>query len=139
MPLSKLARQVIESVPIIDTDHGKDFVFTYNGRQAMKGWSKCKARLDKKMRALLAEEKGASVEWKPWQARDLRRTTRTMLSRLASKDIAEHCLAHKPPKIEGTYDRYDYLPEKRTAFEKLATEIQGVVRPRQSKKRKRAA
>ena len=139
VPLSKLARQVIESVPIIDADHGKDFVFTYNGRQAMKGWSKCKARLDKKMRALLAEEKGASVEWKPWQARDLRRTTRTMLSRLASKDIAEHCLAHKPPKIEGTYDRYDYLPEKRTAFEKLATEIQGVVRPRQSKKRKRAA
>jgi hypothetical protein len=61
------------------------------------------------------------------------------LSRLASKDIAEHCLAHVPPPIEGTYDRYDYLPEKRAAFEKLATQIQGVVRPRRSRKRKRAA
>jgi integrase len=132
VPLSKLARQVIESVPIIDADRGQDFVFTYNGRKPMKGWSKCKARLDRKMRALLAEEKGvdpATVEWKPWQARDLRRTTRTMLSRLVSKDIAEHCLAHVPPKIEGTYDRYDYLPEKRAAFERLATELDCIINP----------
>jgi integrase len=137
VPLSKLARQVIESVPIIDADHGQDFVFTYNGRQAMKGWSKCKARLDKKMRALPAEEKGVdptAVEWKPWQARDLRRTTRTMLSRLASKDIAEHCLAHKPPTIEGTYDRYDYLPQKRDAFEKLASELDYVLKPTRSRR-----
>src|SRR5262245_43697109 len=141
VPLSKLARQVIESVPIIDAEHGQDFVFTYNGRQAMKGWSKCKARLDGKIRALLAEEQGvdpASVEWKPWQARDLRRTTRTMLSRLASKDIAEHCLAHKPPKIEGTYDRYDYLPQKQDAFEKLARELDYILKPRKKTRLRRS-
>jgi hypothetical protein len=44
-------------------------------------------------------------------------------------EVAEHCLAHKPPRIERTYNRYGYMPQKRAAFEKLATHIERIVNP----------
>jgi integrase len=48
---------------------------------------------------------------------DLRRTGRTGLARLkVSRDIAERVLNHAPDKIEGTYDVFDYLDEKRVAL-----------------------
>jgi integrase len=48
---------------------------------------------------------------------DLRRAGRTGLARLkVSRDIAERVLNHAPDKIEGTYDVFDYLDEKRAAL-----------------------
>ena len=133
VPLSRLAREVIATTPIPDTNRPADFVFTTNGRGPIKGWSKYKARLDSKMLALLkqqAEKNGedpATVQLKPWQHRDLRRTARTLMSRLEIPgEVAEHCLAHKPPRIERTYNRYGYLPQKRNAFEKLAAHIERI-------------
>ena len=46
VPLSRLAREVIDGVPRIDADKGKDFVFTINGREPLKSWSGYKERLD---------------------------------------------------------------------------------------------
>jgi hypothetical protein len=36
-----------------------------------------------------------------------------------TRDISERCLAHVIGGVEGTYDRYDYLREKREAFDRL--------------------
>ena len=136
VPLSRLARKVIAAVPIIDADKPKDYVFTINGQEPLKGWAKYKQRLDGKMLALLRQWAAArgddpdAVELKPWQPRDLRRTARTMLARMGvDSKIAEHALGHALPGVEGIYDRHHYLSEKREAFEKLAELVERIVNP----------
>jgi hypothetical protein len=42
-------------------------------------------------------------------------------------DHAERCLGHVMGGVRGTYDRYEYLEEKRDAFEKLATVIGNIL------------
>jgi hypothetical protein len=135
---------VLNAVPSIDDEDAEDFVFTVTGRGPLNSLSKSKARLDCKMLALLRQEAEARGEnpdqvgeWngrtqrvKAWQARDLRRTSRTMMARIGiSNEVAEHCLAHAMPRIQRTYNRYGYLPEKRAAFEKLAEHIERIVNP----------
>jgi hypothetical protein len=44
-------------------------------------------------------------------------------------DHAERCLGHVLPGIRGTYDRHEYLAEKRHAFEALAALIERIVSP----------
>ena len=72
VPLSTMALQIIDAVPVIDGD--ADYVFSLNGDGPIKGWGRFKQRLDDAMRAQLAEQ---GEEFKPWQHRDLRRTART--------------------------------------------------------------
>jgi integrase len=53
---------------------------------------------------------------------DLRRTCRTGLARLkVDPHVAERILNHVQERIPGTYDVYDYLPEKREALSRWAT------------------
>lgn len=55
---------------------------------------------------------------------DLRRTCRSLLAgEGVSGHVAERCLNHKLKGVEGIYDRYDYLDERRKALEKIATVI----------------
>jgi hypothetical protein len=136
VPLSDMARTVLAAVPIIAASKPQDFVFSHNGTTPLKGWSLNKARLDKKMLALMrqsAAERGddpSTVTLKPWQARDLRRTARTLLARLKiPSDVAEHCLAHVLPGVQQIYNRHDYLVEKREAFQQLAELIQRIANP----------
>jgi hypothetical protein len=129
VPLSRLARDIIDAVPTIDAEDGKheDFVFSVNGRQPLNGWSKYKDRLDRRMQAALHAQ---GIELKPWQLRDLRRTARTLMSRAGiSTEIAERALGHVMTLVRGTYDRHDYLAEKRDAFEKLANLVERIVHP----------
>jgi hypothetical protein len=115
--------KIINSVPIIDAGRrSQDFVFSINGRTLFNGWWTSKRILDKKMSEIL----GSEIE--PWQHRDLRRTARTLMSGLGiSREISERCLAHVLGGVEGTYDRYDYLKEKREAFAKLSNRIAEIV------------
>ena len=136
VPLSPLAQQVIAGVPVIDADTARDWVFSLNGSNPINGWSKLKRRLDTLMLETLrgdATECGSDsdpVELKPWQHRDLRRTAKTLMKRAGiSRDISERCLAHVIPGVEGVYDRYDYLVEKRDAFDRLAALIQRIIDP----------
>jgi integrase len=49
---------------------------------------------------------------------DLRRTMRTHLSSLGIRsEVAERCLNHKLPGIQGVYNRHDYFAERRAALE----------------------
>jgi integrase len=48
---------------------------------------------------------------------DSRRTARTRLAALGIlSEVAERCLGHKLRGVEGTYNRYDYLDERRSAL-----------------------
>jgi hypothetical protein len=42
-------------------------------------------------------------------------------------DHAEHCLGNVMRGVRGVYDRYEYLEEKRDAFNGLAALITGIV------------
>jgi integrase len=108
VPLSKAARTMVETLPVID---GSDWIFTNNGRQPT-GFSTAKAKLD--------QESGTSG----WTLHDLRRTARSLMSRIGVPfDHAERCLGHVIGGVRGIYDRHEFLDEKRDAFERLATEI----------------
>jgi hypothetical protein len=55
-------------------------------------------------------------------------TARSLMSRAkVPADHAERCLGHVMGGVRGTYDRYEYLEEKRDAFEKPATVIGNIL------------
>lgn len=55
---------------------------------------------------------------------DLRRTCRSLLAQNGiPSHIAERCLNHKIKGVEGVYDRYDYLDERRLALKQLSKSI----------------
>jgi len=52
---------------------------------------------------------------------DFRRTCRSLMARQGvAGHVAERCLNHKLKGVEGIYDRYDYLDERRDALEEVA-------------------
>ena len=46
-----------------------------------------------------------------------------------SSDVAERVLGHVIQGIKRTYDRHDYLDEKRDALEKLSVAIERILTP----------
>ncbi|MFL0797824.1 MAG: tyrosine-type recombinase/integrase [Cellvibrionaceae bacterium] len=59
---------------------------------------------------------------------DLRRTCRSLLAQNGvPTHIAERCLNHKLRGVEGIYDRYDYLNERREALSTVAEQIAPIV------------
>jgi len=136
---------------------GCPFVFTADGTNPISGYATCKSKLDKQvvkelryiaekqndeallayiaevenLMARMAETKGdvrkklsreLNAIW--WTLHDLRRTARSLMSRAGvPADHAERCLGHVMPGA------YEYLEEKRDAFNKLAASIKGIVHP----------
>jgi len=115
-PLSKPAFQVLESLPRIE---GCDFVFPGTRGKAINSLSLYKRKLDK--------TSGVSG----WTLHDLRRTARSLMSRAGvNGEHAERCLGHSVGGlVRETYDRHEYLAEKRHAFEALAAQIERIVNP----------
>jgi integrase len=59
---------------------------------------------------------------------DLRRTCRSMLAANGiPSHIAERCLNHKLRGVEGIYDRYDYMDERRKALTIIANQVAPLV------------
>ena len=62
-----------------------------------------------------------------WRLHDLRRTSRTRLSRAGVlTEVAERALGHKRPTIERTYDRHKFADELLLAYEKLARLVEQI-------------
>jgi len=134
VPLSPLAREIIDSAPDVDAENAEGYVFTLTGKGPLQGWSKMKKALDKAMLAELksqAKKEGRDpnrVQWKSWQHRDLRRTARTLMARSeVPSDIAELCMGHVKKSVERTYDKHDYLDRKQVAFKRLADHVDMLV------------
>jgi integrase len=97
---------------------GNPFVLAGQGKGAINGISKFKARLDK----------AAGVSG--WRLHDLRRTARSLMSRAGvPSDHAERVMGHAIGGVEGTYDRHSYRDEKSAALAQLATLIGAIVAP----------
>lgn len=126
VPLSDAAVAVLAAVPKI----GKSgFVFTTDGKHPLAGFSKFKRAFDAKVLAEMRKQ-DPEAQLPRWTLHDLRRTARSLMSRAGvPSDHAERCLGHVLPGIRGTYDRHEYLLEKKRAFAALATLIERIVNP----------
>jgi integrase len=126
IPLSKTALNLLAKCPVLGP---AGFLFTGNGNTPISTGSFSKNALDRLMLAELRElDPDANLE--RWTIHDLRRTSRTLMSRAGvGADVAERCLGHKIGGIRGVYDRHRFEDEKRAAFEALAAQIQRIVDP----------
>ena len=114
LPLSSAARAIIDAQPQTGSliFPGKD-----GGRLTRGG--NYKAAIDKR-----------APELAPWTLHDLRRTSRSLMSRAGVQpDTAERVLGHAIPGIRGVYDRHAFLTEKRYALERLAALIDRIINP----------
>jgi integrase len=115
LPLSKTALGVLSQLPRIEHC---PFIFTPDGRHPITGFSEFKAKFD------------AACGVRDWRLHDLRRTSRTLLSRAGVlPDVAERCLGHKIGGIRGVYDQHRYEQEMLSAFGTLAAQIERIVDP----------
>jgi integrase len=116
IPLSPQALDIIKQLPRIADS---DFVFTTNGRTPVSGFSKIKKRID------------GLAKIPAWRVHDLRRTVATGLQRLGTNlQVIEAVLGHvggSRSGIVGVYQRHSFDPEKRTALESWAREVERIV------------
>ena len=65
-----------------------------------------------------------------WTLHDLRRTSRSLMSRGGvNADIAERVTGHTIAGVRGVYDRHSYEAEKRDALERLAALVERIINP----------
>jgi integrase len=128
VPLTAAARALIGAKP--EGFKGNAwFVFsTTGGKRGFSGFSKAKRELDieiAKIRKAESRDKMAR-----WTLHDLRRTARSLMSRAkVPTDHAERAIGHVIGGVRETYDRYEYLEEKRAAFEALAGLVALILAP----------
>jgi integrase len=66
----------------------------------------------------------------PWTLHDLRRSVATSMARLGiPRFIVARVLAHTDREITATYDRHQYEKEKKSALEKWAAHVTGLLAP----------
>jgi integrase len=113
-PLSLAALEVIAKVPkTSDT-----FVFSFDGAHPLSGYARPKEKFD------------ARSGVTGWRLHDLRRTSRSLMSRAGVRsEDAEACLGHSLPGIEATYNKHDFYLEKKHAYEALAALIERIASP----------
>jgi integrase len=138
VPLTAAARALIGKKPakakknswfIFSTSKiGPDGEMELDGAKPFSGFSKAKVELDKAIADIRAKAGRAPME--NWVLHDLRRTARSLMSRAkVPTDHAERALGHVMGGVRETYDRYEYLDEKRAAFEALATLVSRILNP----------
>ncbi|MFK4499270.1 integrase [Bradyrhizobium japonicum] len=99
----------------------------FDGAKPFSGFSKAKKELDRIVLKIRKAEGRAPM--KQWQLHDLRRTGRSLMSRAkVDADHAERCMGHVIGGVRETYDRYEYLDEKRAAFEALAAMVDTILK-----------
>jgi integrase len=107
--------------------HRKGYVFTTTeGHKAFDGFGKAQRLLIRSITEL--RENDGRPPMPHWTLHDLRRTGRSLMSR-AGVDWkhAELAMGHKIKGVERTYDRHEYVLERRDALERLAKLVAEIV------------
>jgi integrase len=126
VPLSQAAQHLLAQTPAV----GRTWVFSFDGQKPINGFGKAKQQLDARVLAALRQQDPSAKQLPRWTFHDLRRTARSLMSRAGVPPRhGEMALGHTIKGVEGTYDRYDYVPEKRAAFESLSLQINRILDP----------
>jgi integrase len=136
VPLTDAMVKVLESLPRFTSG---DFLFSHNsGKVPLRPdlFSDPKERLDRIMLEELRKLAGKAgkdpkrVTLPDFVNHDIRRTVRTHLSALKiGEEVREAVLAHVRPGIKGTYDKHQYLDEKREALTLWNARLRSIVKP----------
>ncbi|MEZ5536390.1 MAG: site-specific integrase [Thiolinea sp.] len=103
---------------------GSEFVFPKR-RSSIRNGHISPDTLNAAIQKLFREEK---MEVPHFTVHDLRRTCRSLLSSEGvAGHVAERCLNHKLKGVEGIYDRYDYLDERREALQKITDKLSPII------------
>jgi integrase len=123
VPLSDTALALLEDMPRFK---GGDFLFGLGGRTGFTGYSKGKARIDKRV----GELAGATLELPEWNLHDLRRTGATGMAKLGvMPHVVEAVLNHisgSKAGVAGIYNLWSYEAEKREALARWAEHVERV-------------
>jgi integrase len=91
-----------------------DLVFSTTGTTSVSGFSKAKARIDARMKALLGDK------FQPWRTHDLRRTAASGMAALGFQPhVIERVLNHVSGAqggLVGVYQRHEYREERKRAL-----------------------
>jgi len=120
--LPSMALDIIKAQTPVD---GNPFVFPGRGKAHMAGFSPLKAALDKK---IAEANEGAPLA--PWTLHDLRRTSKTLMSRAGvMPHVSERVLGHALGALEKVYEQYNWHDAKAKALAKLAKLVDTLVNP----------
>jgi hypothetical protein len=113
--------ELLEALPLwSDEDHY--LLSSQSGHRAIAGFSQGKARLDALAEKHLRDITGQpSARMKYFRVHDLRVTCETRLATLGFyQEVRDAMLGHAKPGLQKTYNKHDYLEEKREALEAFA-------------------
>lgn len=110
--LSPQALAVLDAMP----DLGGPFLLSSTaGRTPISGYSKGKARLDRKLAD--AAERDGLPPLEPWTVHDIRRSVATLMSEMGVPgEHIEQLLGHSMEKLRRTYNKNTYASEVRDAM-----------------------
>jgi integrase len=116
VPLNNQAVEILEALP-----RRCEFVFTADGRRAVRGWDASKKRISKI----------AGIDVDSWRLHDLRRTCASGMQKLGTAvHVVERALNHVSGSfkgITGTYQVDDLRPEVTTALQKWGDRVARLV------------
>jgi integrase len=117
VPLSSQAIEILENV----SRSSCDFVFTADGRHAVRGWGTAKRRLSA----------AAGIDATGWRLHDVRRTTASGLQKIGiAVPVIERALNHVSGTfggITGVYQTHDYENEVQVALQRWGNHIEELV------------
>ena len=125
VPLSPAAVSILSAAPL--AGDGYDFPSSMRSGRSVSGFSKAKARLDKRIAAELAEDQ-TNGTMPPWRLHDLRRSAASGMAQLGiAPHVIEKVLNHVSGSLAGVYNRFGYSGEKRHALESWAARLQAAI------------
>ncbi|TGS69005.1 hypothetical protein EN844_08985 [Mesorhizobium sp. M3A.F.Ca.ET.201.01.1.1] len=106
------------------------FVFSSrHGRVPVQGFSQGKSALDELAQEYLRKELGRpDAKLQHYRVHDFRVTCETRLAHLGfNQEVRDAVLGHAKPGLQKTYNKHDYLDEKRRALQAYAAHLMAVV------------
>jgi integrase len=128
VPLAPEALAIVDALPAWAGEN--HYLFSSNGgRVPISGFSKGKGRLDEFAREALRAIKGdPRLAFPSYRVHDFRVICETRLAHLGfSQEVRDAVLGHAKPGLQRTYNKHDYVAEKRRALEAYAQHIIEVV------------
>lgn len=129
VPISDALWALFERLPVW-TGGNDYFVFSSrHGRAAVAGFSQGKQALDDAAQNHLREELGdKAATLQHYRIHDFRVTCETRLAHLGfNQEVRDAVLGHAKPGLQKTYNKHDYLQEKRAALQAYGEHLLGIV------------
>lgn len=118
VPLAPIARAIVSNLPAPTPGAGSFLFSSDGGGSGVAGFS------DAKRFITTRAEYHLGAQMQPWVTHDLRRSMATHMERLGvAPHVIEACLGHVLKGVQGTYRRYNLLPEKLDALRRWEDEL----------------